>query len=346
MNVFRLALLIFVGLNLQPTAVRSQVVYTDVHAHLHGLIGRGQADDYRGAARVAIASMDQFGARRMIVMPPPFAPGMPGRYDVETLFEATKDFPGRFAIVAGGGSLNPILVEAARAGSVSEATRRQFGETAEALAARGIVGYGEMTTEHFSLGPQHPFISAPPDHPLLLLLADIAAKHDLPIELHMEAIDAAAGLNSKYRSPPNPAKLVPNIPAFERLLAHNRRARIIWSHVGWDNTGQRTPALMERLFRAHPNLYASTKIAGDSLPTNRIVDRDTPMDPAWRTVIEAFPDRFLVATDQFHVTPGSDRRFPQHAGVARAVLDALPPALARQIAEENPQKVYPRLPRL
>lgn len=344
MNGSKAVVLAVIGLSLLPTVGHAQIAYTDVHAHLHGFVGRG-LEDYRGAARVAVDSMNQFGARRMIVMPPPFVPGNPGMYDAETLFAATKDFPGRFAVGGGGGSLNPMLLDAVRSGSVSETLKERFIATAEALAARGVVAYGELTTDHFSLGPQHPYISAPPDHPLLLVLADIAAKYDLPIELHMEAVDRSTDLNSKYRSPPNPARLVPNIPGFERLLAHNRGARIIWSHVGWDNTGQRTSALMERLFRAHSNLYASTKIAGDSLPVNRIVDRDTPIDPAWLAVIEAFPDRFLVATDQFHSAPGADARFPRHPGTARAVLDALPPALARQIAEENPLKVYPRLPR-
>jgi hypothetical protein len=189
----------------------------------------------------------------------------------------------------------------------------------------------------------HPYVSSPADNPLFLALADIAAKHDLPIELHMEAIVTPADQNPKFRSPPNPAKLTPNIPALERLLAHNRDTRIVWSHLGWDNTGQRTPALMRRMFAAHPNLYANVKFGGDSLPANRLATREGGLNPAWRAVILEFPDRFLAATDQFHVSPRSDRRFPQHAFIARQVLDELPPEIARRIGMENPLRVYPRL---
>ena len=226
---------------------------------------------------------------------------------------------------------------------VAGAAQAQGSAAPPALASKPIVGFGELTTEHFSLGPGHPYLRVPADNPFLLLLADVAAKHDMPIELHMEAIDTSAGLNPKYRSPPNPAQLVPNIPNLERLLAHNRNARIIWSHAGWDNTGQRTPELHRRLFAAHPNLYVNTKMSGDSLPANRIAPRETGMDAGWLAVIKEFPDRFLLATDQFHVTPSSNQRFPRHPQVARVIIDGLPPDLAHRIGMENPLKVYPRL---
>jgi hypothetical protein len=336
----RLAAVTLVAALAVPHAAAGQVRYIDTHAHLHGL-ARGQAD-YPGAAAAAVRSMDEFGAARMIVLPPPFVAGMPGIMDVDTLLDGTRGYPGRFAVVAGGGSLNPLIVEAVRSGSMSEQIRARFAERAEALATKPIVGFGEMTTEHFSLGPGHPYITAPADHPLYLLLADIAAKTDLPIDLHMEAIDTEAAIDPRYRSP-NPAKLTPNVPAFERLLSHNRGARIVWTHLGWDNTGQRTPALTRRLLAAHPNLYVATKQGPDSLPVNRVFDRDTGIEPAWRAVIDEFPDRFLVATDQFHVSPLADLKFPRHPATARLILDKLPPDLAHKIGVENALKVYPRL---
>ena len=50
----------------------------------------------------------------------------------------------------------------------------------------GAAGFGEMAAEHFSGGTPYQF--APPDHPLFLLLADIAARHDVPIDQHMNAV--------------------------------------------------------------------------------------------------------------------------------------------------------------
>ncbi len=317
--------------------------YIDVHAHLHGIIDRTSSGDYEGAAGVALEAMDKLGAARMLVMPPPFGIAQLHVYDIEPLLEVARRHPGRFAVLGGGGSLNPILMEAVKVGEVTADMKRRFAETAERLASRGIVGFGEMTTEHFSLGFTHPYEAAPPDHPLLLLLADIAARHDLPIDIHMEAIEHAADLNPRYRSPPNPARLTPNIAAFERLLAHNRNVRVVWSHVGWDNTGQRTVALTRRLLAAHPNLHVSVKMGPDSLPANRPLKRGEGLDPEWQALIEEFSDRFLVGTDQFFVTPRSSKKFPPHPGTGRALLDALPPGLARKIGLENPLKVFPRL---
>jgi hypothetical protein len=338
---FRLACLAVLVAAAEPAA--AQIPYIDVHAHLHGVIGRGQADDYEGAARVALKSMDELGVRQMLILPPPFGDNQLHVYDAGPLLEVARRHPGRFAVIAGGGSLNPLIMEAVRTGKVTDDLHRRFVETAERLAASGVVGFGEMTAEHFSLGPTHPYEAAAPDHPLFLLLADIAARHDLPIDLHMEAIEREASLDSRYRSPPNPSRLSPNIAAFERLLAHNRKARLVWSHVGWDNTGQRTAGLTRRLLTTHPNLYVSVKMGPDSLPANRLLEKGRGLAPEWRALIEEFPDRFLIGTDQFFVAPASDKRFPRHPGTGRVLLDALPDDLARRIGLDNPLVVFPRL---
>lgn len=345
MLLFRVgALIVLLGMAF-PAAAQTpeRIPYIDVHAHLHGIIGGGQMDDYEGAAGIALETMDKLGGQRMLVMPPPFGIHQSRVYDIEPLLKVARAHPDRFAVIGGGGSLNPLVQEAVEAGETTPDMQRRFAETAERLASQGVVAFGEMTAEHFSLGFTHPYEAAPPDHPLFRLLADIAAKHDLPIDLHMEAIDEPAPLHSRYRSPPNPERLTPNIAAFERLLAHNRKARVVWAHVGWDNTGQRTAALTRRLLAAHPNLYLSVKMGPDSLPANRPLRRGEGLDPEWKALIAEFSGRFLIGTDQFFVTPRSSKKFPPHPGTGRALLDALPPDLARKIGIENPLRVYPRL---
>jgi hypothetical protein len=94
--------LMFVASILWALPAAAQVAYTDVHVHLHGVIGRGQPDDFRGAARVAVKSMDQFGAQRMIVMPPPLAPDMP-LFDADELFTATRILRGDLRLRAAVG---------------------------------------------------------------------------------------------------------------------------------------------------------------------------------------------------------------------------------------------------
>lgn len=325
-----------------PLSAQSPRPYIDVHAHLFAVQARG-VDDYSGAAQAAMRAMGELGALKMIVVPPPFPPDHPNGYDFEALLPIATRHPDKLAIMGGGGILNPMLVEAVRAGQVSPALRQRFTQAAESLAARPIVGFGELAVEHLSLGTLHPYLGVPADHPLLLALSDIAAKHNLPIDLHMEAVERPADLDSRYRSPPNPARLMPNIEALERLLAHNRATRILWAHAGWDNTGQRTAALTRRLLAAHPNLYISLKMGPDSLAANRPFERGIGLDPEWATLLIDRSDRFLIGTDQFYVASNSSRRFPQHPASGRTLLDALPEDIARRIGIENPLRVFPRL---
>ena len=324
------------------TAAHAQIPYIDTHAHLHGLIeGKGPAmTDWDGAAQLALKTMDELGIAKTIVMPPPFTSQHRGRYAAETLKAVAQSYSGRFAFLAGGDSLSPMILDAARSRAVDEGSKRRFTEAAEKVVAMGAAGFGELTAEHFSLGPRHEYEWAPPDHPLFLVLADIAARADLPIELHLEAIEAEARLNEKYLSPPNPNPLKPNLDAFERLLAYNRKARIVWSHLGWDNTGQRTVALTRHFLARHPNLYVNIKMGGDSLPVNKPLDAERRLIPEWLVLIEEYPARFMLGSDQFYVTPRSDRRFPQHTRPVRLLLDQLPESLARKVGSENALKIY------
>src|SRR6266853_6559367 len=72
----------------------------------------------------------------------------------------------------------PIL----RSGNAGGEIRRTFRERAEEIVRQGAVGFGEMTAEHFAGGT--PYQYAPADHPLFLLLADIAAQHRVVIDFH------------------------------------------------------------------------------------------------------------------------------------------------------------------
>ena len=72
----------------------------------------------------------------------------------------------------------------------------------------------------------------------------------------MEAVVKNTPLPENLRaiSKKNPSTLNANIPAFERLLKHNRKAKIVWQHVGWDNVGQMNISLLRKMLTAHPNL--------------------------------------------------------------------------------------------
>lgn len=324
------------------TADPDRINYIDTHAHLDGKYrSRGVFhSDYDRTAETALATMNDLGIQKSLIMPPPFPPDHPGRYDYEDLAQTTKKNPERFPFLGGGGSLNPMVQEAVRSGNVTPDIQRKFEERAIEIVRDGAVGFGEMTAAHLSFAPWHPYEAAPPDHLLFLLLADIAARHDVPIDLHMEAVPHDMPLPARFNSPPNPRTLRENLRAFERLLSHNRKARIVWAHAGWDNTGYLTVSLMRRLLETHPNLYMSVKIDRLSLPQNRPLDENGGIRPEWVDLIRSFPDRFLIGSDQFYGIPGLTPKRPPSSRGPRAFMNQLPQDLARKVGYENAIRIY------
>jgi len=324
------------------------IPFIDTHNHLFGRYVSHpgiQETDYEGAGRVALDVMNRFGIKKMLIMPPPFPPDHPNRYTFEDLISIVKKYPDRFAFLGGGGTLNVMIQQAVREGRISERLKSRFEKTAIEILSKGAIGFGELTAEHFSLNIHHPYESAPPDHPLFLLLSDIAGRHGVPIDIHMEAIPEDTPLPKLRRleSPHNPKMLHANIPAFERLLVHNRSAKVIWAHVGWCNTGRRTLVLCAELLEKHPNLYMSFKISRDSMPETRPLTEDLSIKPEWLNLISAYPERFLIGSDQFFMTPrvniqiGPPRR--EGEGTDR-LLASLPLELARTVGYENAIRIF------
>jgi predicted TIM-barrel fold metal-dependent hydrolase len=331
-----IALALFANLLLfaQSPTEPAQVVpalspYIDVHAHLES----DTLDLSIEGARLALKSEN---AVKIVFLPPPFTADDGSRFDSEEIARAERKFPGTFAFLGGGGTLNPMIQEAMRSGTVSPETRRDFRDRAEEILREGAIGFGEMAAEHFAGGT--PYQYAPPDHPLFLLLADVAAQHGVPIDLHMEAVPQAMRLPSDLRSPPNPTDLHGNIAAFERLLTHNPGAKIVWAHAGSDNSGYRTPELCRTLFRAHANLYMQIKLdplnPGKNYPLDPVSGR---IRPEWLRLIQDFQDRFVIGTDQHYPMPGSGL---QRWQASVFLLNQLPDEIRRKIGTTNAQRLY------
>ena len=159
----------------------------------------------------------------------------------------------------------------------------------------------------------------------------------MPIDLHMEAVPQDMPFPPERRGGANPENLKANIAAFERLLAHNRDARIVWLHAGWDLTGLRTTGLMEDLLRRHPNLAMNIKADRIGTPASGPFGPDGKIKPAWLAMLQAFPDRFAIGSDEF-AGDGVDR-FTN----ARRLIDQLPSDLTRRVGHENARRLY-RLP--
>ena len=333
---------------LPPDRTPLESGFIDTHNHLLGQYGSHpgmRQSDFEGAAWVALEAMKRLGVKKMFIMPPPFSPGHPGRYTFEDLAPIVKKYPGQFAFLGGGGTLNVMIQETMQTGVTTQRIRDRFESKALEILSKGSIGFGELTAEHFSLGTDHPYESAPPDYPLFLLLSDIAARHRVPVDIHMEAIPRDMPLPEARRlqSPQNPRTLRANMAAFERLLAHNRNAKIIWAHAGWCNTGCRTASLCAGLFERHPNLYMSFKTKPDSMVETRPYTEDRRIKPDWLNLISNYPERFLIGNDHFYTTPRSTAQIgpPRGEGKgAERILDFLPPEIAHKIGFENAVNIF------
>lgn len=233
-----------------------------------------------------------------------------------------------------------MIQQAIRGNKVSAEFSRTFKARAEEILEEGAVGFGEMSAEHLATGPGTYYEYAPPDETLFLSLADISAEHGgVPIDLYMEAVPEVMPLPSEFRAPPNPPRLRANVAAFERLLTHNRRAKIVWAHAGWDNTGYRTPELMRRLLRRHPNLYMEIKVDPIAPGKNSPLDGggSGAIKPQWLQLFRDFPDRFVIGSDQHYPEPPTASQRWQSAVL---LLNQLPPDLRSKIARENAVRIY------
>lgn len=311
----------------QEAPVPALSPYVDVHVHFDG--------EAQGVVQAALEALGRENAAKLFFMSPPDTFDTPNRLESDFLLPLVRQHPDQLAILAGGGTLNAMIHEAVKMGDSGAAMRARFRERAEEILRMGGIGFGEMTAEHFV--SDTPYQYAPSDHPLFLLLADISAEHNAPIVIHMEAApqDMAA---PPLLGPKNPSRIRGNIAAFERLLAHNRGARIVWAHFGSDSLGHRTPALARRLLRAHANLFMEIKTDPLNPRKNYPLDANGKIKPAYLRLFQEFPDRFLIGSDQHYPEP---RAAAQRWQTAVRLFNQLPADVRRKIGTENAARIYP-----
>lgn len=334
-----------------PGETRS--AWVDVHVHPVG--GRTGSADYEGAVEAMAKIMDEAGIGKMVILPPPQVFGTPPPFDYDDFSGALKKYSGRFAFLGGGGTLNSMIHRAGTAAAAGDDLKQRFEKQANEILRQGAAGFGEMAAHHLSFMRDHPYESVPADHPLFLLLADIAARYDAVIDLHFDPVTEDIPLPTddtprpgKLTSPPNPKILQANIAPFERLLAHNRKAKIVWAHAGSDPIGHWTVDLSRRLLQSHPNLYMSLRMGGGAAQ-NLVFDSGGGIKPVWMDLFRDFAGRFVIGNDQFIASPrlpggGPGFVFAQNASRLRMrtkdFLSKLPEDLARKIGQENALLLY------
>jgi hypothetical protein len=294
-----------------PTAaIQFEGRFIDVHAHI-GPKGMPLEE--------IVQNMDREGIDTMIVMMTPTAIAQGTPPSDSGIPDAAAQYPGRFISLYGGEAITLLDAVVAR-GSFTKAEQKQYvALLEEAMASGKYSGFGEIALRHVLPNPNEGAdVTVPGDHPWMLIMSDIAAKYDVPIDVHM---DIEAGANG--------------IAGLETLLNHNKKTKIIWSHTAWSRTDYQSFPIDElrRLLEAHPNLYSSIKIQTETA----FMDQNKKIRPEWMALFEDYSERFMVGTD---IKPGlapDEFRFVERH---RKFLEQLPPEILKAFERDNAIEVF------
>src|SRR5437868_868197 len=90
----------------EPIPVSAISPFIDVHVHLEKAV----ADESLASA---VQSMRAENTAKYLFLPSPFDEAGPASFDIEFIQEKAKKYSGKIAISGGGGTLNPMIEEAA-----------------------------------------------------------------------------------------------------------------------------------------------------------------------------------------------------------------------------------------
>ncbi|MFT5508551.1 MAG: hypothetical protein ACI89J_001627 [Hyphomicrobiaceae bacterium] len=176
---------------------------------------------------------------------------------------------------------------------------RRRGEISTWMHDPTVIDYVEKNlakNKYYALGEFHAY-GADIETPVLQKLIGLAKKHNLLLHAHSD------------------------VDAVERIFKTYPGARVLWAHSGFDR-----PDAVSTLLAKHKRLWADLAFRSDHANGNVV-------DPEWRKVFEAHPDRFMVGTDTF--APERWYYVGEHATFSRNWLGSLPSALAKKIAYQN-----------
>jgi hypothetical protein len=181
---------------------------------------------------------------------------------------------------------------------------RKRGELGTWMHDSSIVQHLEARLAKYryvAIGEYHVY-GADADLPVVRRVVELAREHRLFLHSHSDA------------------------DAIDRQFRQDPEARILWAHSGFDS-----PEQVAAMLRKHKNLWCDLAFRNDHASGGKV-------DPAWKAVFQAFPDRFMLGTDTF--TPERWYYVVEHAEAARRWLADLPPEVAERIAYKNGEALF------
>ena len=313
--------------NCQPIAIAPHAkpdVLPIINAHFHL--------NHDMPAETLIALMESAGVQRMVLMARYLRDG---KTDDAQSREYARQYPERFIPFIGG--QRPELRLAQRWFNPDQVANRLLAETEEKLRSGAFYGVGELIIRHYSYPiPGHGQageVDIPPDTPLMRAFAALGAKYAVPLTIHAEAEPQV-------------------VQGMTTLLAHNRKAKIIWAH----SCGRSAAKAIRELLIKYPNLLCDLanmvrgvnprgRGYGDYFPRQTpwihlIEDGSGHLYDDMKKLYEDFPDRFLLGTDNAHTA--SLRQFVPRILRFRELLSGLTIQTAQRIAYRNAEELFQR----
>ena len=143
----------------------------------------------------------------------------------------------------------------------------------------------------------------------------LAASRGVPVVIHEELSDAA-------------------VAQLDAALAAHRKTTVIVAHGG-----EGPPARIDGLLARNANLLVD--LSGMHFQRKPALATETgPLDPAWKSVIEKYPDRFLIGLDVWAPRLFEPATLDKLMAWTRRVLGQMPPAVAERVAAKNAAAVF------
>ena len=234
--------------------------------------------------------------------------------------EFSRELGNRFIPLAGQSELNVAYRDggiAAMEDAENPVIKRLLEDAESDLRAGRVRGIGTVFINNSTTDYRPEFRRrARADVPSIRALYRLVAKYAAVMTVHIEG---------------NQDSLV----EFERLLAIDRRPRVIWNQCG----SYTKPDQVRRLLDANENLFCELSWRSPPVTPPRFSDRyiftaDGP-NSEWLRLIEDFSDRFILGNDGLTV-----EEYDGAAEVSRiGLLTYLSPRTARKVAYQNAQRV-------
>ncbi|MFN3749834.1 MAG: amidohydrolase family protein [Thiobacillus sp.] len=151
-------------------------------------------------------------------------------------------------------------------------------------------------------------------------------------ELHLFAADARAPVFEQLARLAEARKLVLMLHADAAVVEHAfgiaPDVRVLWAHLGTDPE----PDLLDSMLGRFPNLWIDTSVRDARIAP------DGTLLPAWRTLFERHPGRFLVAVDTFSVNRW--RQYGEAVATIRRWVAPLPEPLRSNLLHDNAARLF------